>query len=140
MDDSTGQTFLGSMSEYTAVRDHPYITSAHFGTFLTYPQCQHKCSTQRRNVHFLNPPNQSIAWRNIWMVYLLHASSTYRVSHLEVFFNWLWQIERCKLKFVWRWFWHSEIMEFEFQKPVFKEILASTASDRKSSKIHYDFS
>ena len=36
--------------------------------------------------------------------------------------NWVWQIKICKLDFIWRWFWHPEIMEFEFQQPVFKEM------------------
>ena len=60
----------------------------------------------------------------------------YRVFHIEVFFlNWLWQIEICKLDFVWRWFWHPEIMQFEFQLPVFKEITHSGLNSLLQKKL-----
>ena len=37
--------------------------------------------------------------------HLTTYSSNYRVSHIAMYFmNWLWQIERCKRKSVWRWF------------------------------------
>ena len=51
-------------------RYHLYITSAHFGPFLTHPLCQQLCSTERQQklFLFLNPPTQSFCWRNIWMV------------------------------------------------------------------------
>ena len=46
----------------------------------------------------------------------------YRVSHIEMFLlNWLWQIEIGKPEIVRMWFWHSEIMKFEFFQPVFKK-------------------
>ena len=62
--------------------------------------------------------------------------SLYRVFHIEVFFlNWLWQIEICKLDFVWRWFWHPEIMQFEFQLPVFKEITHSGLNSLLQKKL-----
>ena len=44
---------------------------------------------------------------------LFHFSSTYRVSHIEMYFlNWLWQIEICKSDFVRRWFWNAEFRYF----------------------------
>ena len=61
---------------------------------------------------------------------------SYRVSHIEVFFlNWLWQIEICKLDFLWRWFWHPEIMKFEFQRPVFKEMTHSGLNSLWQKKL-----
>ena len=37
----------------------------------------------------------------------------YRVSHIETYFmNWIWQIEICKLNFIWRWFWNPEVRIF----------------------------
>jgi hypothetical protein len=44
----------------------------------------------------------------------------YRVSHIEMFlFNWLWQIEICKLEFVCWWFCDPVILEFVFVVGVF---------------------
>ena len=47
----------------------------------------------------------------------------YMVSHIKTCrLNWFWQIEICKLEFVWRWFWYPEIMYFEFHQRVFKKV------------------
>ena len=46
------------------IRDHPYITSAHFWTFSdpsTYP-------TSAKIAIFLTPPTQSLCWRSVGMV------------------------------------------------------------------------
>ena len=53
--------------------------------------------------------------------------------------NWLWQIEICKLYFVWRYLCIPEIMAFEFHPPVFKKI---TKDGLKSlqQKIQHPFS
>ena len=46
---------------------------------------------------------------------IISEPKEYRVSHIEMFLlNWLWQIEIGKPEIVGRWFWHSEIMKFEF--------------------------
>ena len=47
----------------------------------------------------------------------------YRVSHIEMFLlNWLWQIEICKLDFVWRYLYIPEVWKFAFHQPVFKKL------------------
>ena len=47
------------------------------------------------------------------------------------FLNWLWQIEICKLEFVWRWLWNLSFIN-QFIKKL--RILASTASDRNCTR------
>ena len=43
----------------------------------------------------------------------------YRVSQSEMTkVIWVWQIEICKIYFVWMWFWHSEVGAFEFHQPI----------------------
>ena len=52
-------------------RDHSYITSVHCWTFLEPPTHYVSMKTVlnvSRNDHFLNPPTQTICWRNIRMV------------------------------------------------------------------------
>ena len=52
------------------------------------------------------------------------CSEAYRVPYGKVYIlNWLWQIEICKLDFVWRYLYISEVKEFEFHQPVFKKVI-----------------
>ena len=50
--------------KFYQVRDHPYVTSAHFWTFSDPPTHP----TSAKIVIFLTPPTQSLCWRNIGMV------------------------------------------------------------------------
>ena len=58
------------------VRGHPYITSAHFWTFLdppthtpTHPLGQHKYNTEcQQKLQLFEPTHPVLCWRNTWMV------------------------------------------------------------------------
>ena len=64
----------------------------------------------------------------------------YRVSHIETnFLNWLWQIEICKLEFVWRRFWNSEIWIFEFHQPVFKKVISADLNSLWQKRCRYQW-
>ena len=57
------------------LRGHPYITSAYFGPFWNPPT--HLISINAvlnvsKNGHFLDPPTQSLCWRNIGMATYLY--------------------------------------------------------------------
>ena len=59
---------------------------------------------------------QNLRWITIENRYL------YRVSHIKMFLlNWLWQIQICKLDFVWRYLYIPEVKEFEFHQLVSKK-------------------
>ena len=54
---------------------------------------------------------------------ILSIFFTYRVFHIELFLlKWLWQIERWKLKFAWRYLYIPEVWKFEFHQPVSEKV------------------
>ena len=62
---------IGPPDYWGQLRDHPYITSAYFWTFLEPPTHHVSINTLlnvSKNGSFLNPPTQSIYLRNVWMV------------------------------------------------------------------------
>ena len=72
-----------------------YDFKLYFWTFtLKFIHCEKATKSKKKNIVFL-------------------FDITYRVSHFGMFLlNWLWQIEICKLDFVWRWIWNPEIVYF----------------------------
>ena len=57
--------------------------------------------------------NQCIKKISQWRRQFISRESLYRVSHIETYFmNWIWEIEICKLEFVWRCFWNPEVWIF----------------------------
>ena len=53
--------------------------------------------------------------------------SSYSVHHSKLyFFNYLYQIWICKLDFVWKWFWNSEIWEILLLHSVFMKCILCT--------------
>ena len=64
----------------------------------------------------------------------------YRVSHIETYFlNWLWQIEICKLEFVWRWFWNPEVWIYEFHQPVCKKVISADLNSLWQKRYRYQW-
>ena len=77
-------------------------------------------------------PIKLVKWQQLFLIFLASNFESilysrrkmgrleyYRVSHIEMFLlNWLWQIEICKLDFVWRYLYISEVWKFEFHEPV----------------------
>ena len=92
-------------------------------TRTTTVQSRNTSTTPRSSsVPALGPPNGFSDKTKVGKIALIFYF-VLQVSHMEMdFMNWLWRIKICKLDWVWRWFWNTEIGNFWVPQPFFKKV------------------